>query len=82
MAEEMMTMISMVEIDGSILEVPAYEAAEGFLRLDPGSMEACEKAGFNLYKDKAGNYYLVDADKKIVAKNLDTIRMYIKYMVK
>ena len=81
MAEANMTIITMQEIDGSILRVPAYEAVEGFLHLDTTAIKVCEEAGYMIYKDQQGNYYLVDRDKKILAKNMHTIRMYIKYMV-
>lgn len=73
-----MIKLTMLEIDGTTTVIEVIEADEGFLRLPPGSLDACNSRGIHLYKDQKGNYYLADADKNVLAVNLMLIKSYIE----
>ena len=69
------------EIDGSQLEIRAVEAPEAFVRLEPGSMEACEKQGLKIYRDSNGDYYMAGKDGIIVASGLVLIKSFLRFFV-
>lgn len=73
--------IIMNEIDGSQREIDVVEAPEAFLRLQPGSMDACEKQGLKIYKDDNGDYYLAGKDGIIVASGIILIKSFLRFFV-
>lgn len=79
--ESIMIKLKMIEIDGTVTMIDVVEADEGFLHLQPGSLNACTEKGIHLYKDDRGNYYLADADKNVLAVNMTLIRSYIRMFI-